>query len=344
MEQTAPTQLEYSSLLQGLLLDFERRLSRKIFDVNRTLTALSSELRRSITVENVPNIVLERAFAGRLCGKPKTDVSTVEELLTFVPPHMLVRKHYAGDFCLALPIFKCVSALPSSSFTLHNATPLSPNFFAAEGELFVPLRTSSFSDKCVDVISPFPGESPVTIDPHCYPPFRVSCGESDFVFPPNIKNPGAHEDEDGDDEQDDQSVLLRGVRKGDVGAAADPGVLSIGDVLMVRGHMYKVKAVTDGGMPYEVFGGADLIAFHEPFPFNAQRVVGRRCLPVIVRAKYGYMPRSALAPHEPVTLHCASTGIDKKFGMGAFNMEFSTLSFNEHLVCHRDSILPEHLK
>ena len=74
----------------SLLLDFERRLSRKIFEVNRTLTALSSELRRSITVENVPNIALERAFAGRLSGKPKTIVSTLEELLVYVPPQMLV--------------------------------------------------------------------------------------------------------------------------------------------------------------------------------------------------------------------------------------------------------------
>ena len=60
-----PTRDQHSSLLQGLLLDFEERLSRKIFDVNWTLTALSSELRRSITVENVPNIVLEGGFCWK---------------------------------------------------------------------------------------------------------------------------------------------------------------------------------------------------------------------------------------------------------------------------------------
>ena len=99
LDLPAPSR-DQCSLLQGLLLDFERRLSRKIYDVNRTLTALSSELRRFVTVENVPNIVLERAFARRLSGKPKTSVSTVEELLEDVPAQMLVRKHHSGAFCL----------------------------------------------------------------------------------------------------------------------------------------------------------------------------------------------------------------------------------------------------
>ena len=97
-------------------------------------------------------------------------------------------------------------------------------------------------------------------------------------------------------------------------------------------------------MPCEVYGGADLIVFDKAFPFNARKAVGRRCLPVLIKAKHGYLPSSAIiTEHEPVTLHCPSTGIDKKFGMGAFAMEFSTLSFNEQLVCHRDSFLPEHV-
>ena len=56
------------------------------------------------------------------------------------------------------------------------------------------------------------------------------------------------DEEDGSDEAE-RPVKLLGVRKGDVNVAAKAGELSIGDVLLVRGKVFKVKAVTGGGMP-----------------------------------------------------------------------------------------------
>ena len=85
--------------------------------------------------------------------------------------------------------------------------------------------------------------------------------------------------------------------------------------------------------------GADMLCFDKPFPFNARHVLGRICRPVEIRAKHGYLPRSALVPHEPVTMKFTSTKAAKKLGMGAFEVEFSSLSFNRELMCHRDSVL-----
>ena len=134
-----PGRDQHSSLLQGLLLDFERRLSRKIFDVSRTLTALSSELRRSITVENVPNIVLEQAFAGRLSGKSKTQAAGLRpspdagpktlfwRLLRGSPP---LQMSFLDSFFEILPstaLPTCVAFLPISP--LRGKKSLSPSPF-----------------------------------------------------------------------------------------------------------------------------------------------------------------------------------------------------------------------
>ena len=59
----------------------------------------------------------------------------------------------------------------------------------------------------------------------------------------------------------------------------------LGDVLLVRGKLFKVKAVTGGGMPREVCGGADLIVFDRVFTFNARTVTGHRCIPVLLKAQ-----------------------------------------------------------
>ena len=73
--------------------------------------------------------------------------------------------------------------------------------------------------------------------------------------------------------------MLWGVRQGDVGAAVKPGELTVGDVPLVRGKLYKVMLITRGGMPREVFRGADLVVFNEPFTFNQRElVVGAVCL------------------------------------------------------------------
>ena len=205
---------------------------------SRLRAALSSELRHSITVENVPNIVLEWAFAGRLSRKSKTIVSTLEELLVYVPPQMLVWKHYC-DLCVVLPLSKCLSSFPSSS-SLDGSTHscgLSPDFSAERKEIFVPLRPSPDSQDYVEVVSPFPGEGP-TIDPSCYPPFRLTCAENDFMFPPVAAKSHEDDDEEGEDSDGHTAVELRGIKKVDPGAAVMPGSLSVGDMQLVRGHVF----------------------------------------------------------------------------------------------------------
>ena len=107
-----------------------------------------------------------------------------------------------------------------------------------------------------------------------------------MLLPPAAKS---HEDdnEEGDDSDGHTLVELRGVMKGDPGAAVMPGTLSVGDVLIVRGHLFKVCTVTGGGMPCEIYGGSDLIVFDRKFDFNARKLAVRCCLPVIIRAKHG---------------------------------------------------------
>ena len=51
-----------------------------------------------------------------------------------------------------------------------------------------------------------------------------------------------------------------------------------------------MKAVTGDGMPGEIFGGRDLIVFHQAFDFNARKVVERLCPPVVIKAKQGFLP------------------------------------------------------
>ena len=107
------------------------------------------------------------------------------------------------------------------------------------------------------------------------------CGENDLLFPPAARS---HEDdnEDGDDSDGHTPVELRGVIKVDPGAAVTSGTLSVGDMLLVRGHLFKVCAVTGGGMPCEIYGGSDLIVFDRKLDFNARKVAARRCLLVII--------------------------------------------------------------
>ena len=79
--------------LNNMLLDFERRLCTKLFDVNGPLTALSSEARRYVVVDHVPELIFERAIKESLGGRKEMTVRTVEQLLQVVPAHALVRKH-----------------------------------------------------------------------------------------------------------------------------------------------------------------------------------------------------------------------------------------------------------
>ena len=78
------------------------------------------------------------------------------------------------------------------------------------------------------------------------------------------------------------------------------------------------------------------------FPFNARKVIATFCQLIHVKAKHGYSPRSALQPFEPVQIKFSSTKAAQRLCMGSFSVEFSILSFNKELVCHRDSVLPVH--
>ena len=169
--------------LNNMLLDFERRLCTKLFDVNRTLTALSSEARRSVVVEHVPELIFERAIKESLGGRKEMTVRTVEQLLQVVPAHALVRKHYSGDFCIMLPLLRCVNFIPAEALQNLPLPPFTPNFSAGKQEVFVAIGPAPFSDNFVEVFSPFPGDGPA-VNPEDYPTMRLSCGESDFVFPP----------------------------------------------------------------------------------------------------------------------------------------------------------------
>ena len=309
------------------MLDFERRLTTKLFDVNRTVSALTSEKRRLVVVENVPEIVFRRCLDGVMCGRAAAP-TTVSELLSIVPAHSLVRRHHAGDFCLIAPLFKCTHHFSNSSLTSSSLAPHTPGFFAEPQELFVPLKPAAFSERVVEVISPFPGEmpdDPCCIDPEKYPIINLS-HHLPLFFPPLT------------DSDQHPAIELLGVKKGDRGCFTQ-SCLSPGSVLLVRDHTYVVTHVTGGGQPYEVYQGADMIVLNNPFPFNARKVIARLCQPIHVKAKHGYLPRSALEPFEPVRMKFSSTKAAQRLGMGSFSVEFSNLSFNKELICHRDSVL-----
>ena len=122
--QRGPSAAALSTMFDNLLLDFERRLTTKIFDKNRTLTALSSEVRQTVTVENVPQLVFERCFKQQVSGKEAV-IRTVAELLDVFPCHSLVRRHFAGDFCVVLPLLQCSLPISHSSLSglLNNPLP-----------------------------------------------------------------------------------------------------------------------------------------------------------------------------------------------------------------------------
>lgn len=335
--QKAPPPKQLARLFDNLLLDFERRLTAKIYDANRTVTALASEVKHSVVVENVPELVFELGMKDAMGGRREAVVRTVEELIDIVPAHSLVRKHYAGDFCVCVPLLRCINTLPAQALQDLPTPPFSPNFDAQPQEIFVALKPAPFSDRFVEVFSPYPGPGSC-INPDEYPPMRLTCGEVDFVFPPRSAS-AMHAPDDAEDDDGNAPVELIGVKNGDVGCAAAAGALTMGETLMVRKKLYKVVNVTGGGMPCELYGGADLIVFDKAFPFNARKAVGRRCLPVVIRAKHGFLPAAALANFEPVKAKFTSTGAAHKLGMGAFQFQFCGLAFNEELVCHRDSAL-----
>ena len=88
----------------------------------------------------------------------------------------LVRKHYAGDFTLVLPILHCNTAFTEEAAAQLPTKPFSTNFSGSVDQLFVALRSAPFSDPedYVEVFSSLPGEGP-SIDCNHYPTMRLSC-------------------------------------------------------------------------------------------------------------------------------------------------------------------------
>ena len=307
-------------LFTDLLDELERQITMKIFDANRTLTSLNSELRRTVVIDGVHSSVFQEALEPRVGGTART-VTALDDLTSIVPPHSLVRKHPRGDFCLVLPLMvakKTIQPGPLADLPVAAAT---PDFQCHEGEIFVVLRRAPFSPYFMEVFSPYPGDGP-SIEREHYERVTIPAGGDDLVFPPDA----------------DAEVDLLGVMKGDAGAAADKSVLTKGDILICRGERFKVKAVTGGGTSQEIYGGRDLVVFDRPFPFNARKVNALRCPVVKVKAKRGFLPRSILEPFEPVTFKYSPYPQSKKFG--SLKVSFTSLAFNMYLVCHRDSFLP----
>ena len=178
-----PLASQLEGLFDNLPLDFERRLTCKIFDVNRTLTALSSEVRRSVLIEDVPELVFERGMKAAMDGSVDFVVRTMDQLTRIVPPHSVVRKHYAGDFCIVAPILRCTTSIPYSTLQDLPSPPLTSNFSASKQEIFVALGVSPFSPHFLEVFSPFPGDGDL-IDPLHYPQITVVCNKSPLVFSP----------------------------------------------------------------------------------------------------------------------------------------------------------------
>ena len=58
------------------------------------------------------------------------------------------------------------------------------------------------------------------------------------MFPPVAAKSHEDDDEEGEDSDGHTAVELRGIKKVDPGAAVMPGSLSVGDMQLVRGHVF----------------------------------------------------------------------------------------------------------
>ena len=90
----------------------------------------------------------------------------------------------------------------------------------------------------------------------------------------------------------------------------------------MRGKLHKVIHIAGGGMSHEVFKGAHLVVFDKLFTFNKARGCGRHCLPVLLKAKHGFLPSEVLEDYEPVRVKFVSSGAAQKLGMGSFHISF----------------------
>ena len=316
-----PKRSRVDSFFRDSLEELERQITVKIFDANRTLTSLTAEHRRTVEIDGIHTFTFEAALLEKMRGKDTT-VNTLSALVKVLPAHSIVRRHPKGDFCVIAPVMMSNKTLSHDYLaSLSDSALWTPEFSCEEGELFVPLAISSHSPDFVEVLSPNPGPAPEIVPSH-YQTTAIPVANVNLTFPL---------------EKEDDGVELVGIRKGDVGAAAHPGMLNAGDVLLCRGRQYRVKGVTGGGTKHEVFQGRDLIVFDQPFPFNSRKVVAHVCPPILVKAKRGVLPLSALSEHEPIKIKYTEHKQAKRFG--CLKITFCNLAFNKYLVCHRDSFV-----
>ena len=98
------------SLLEDITLDARLRLEKKIRDSNRTLTAISSERRKTIDVDGV-----HRQLFPDL--PPNSILRDLSSLSRFLSAKSLLRLHRSGDFCLVAPLQRCTDSLSFSKLS-----------------------------------------------------------------------------------------------------------------------------------------------------------------------------------------------------------------------------------
>ena len=292
-----PKRARLECVFSDMLEELERQVTVKLFDANRTLTHLTAEHRRTIEVDNIHVDIFECGLLEKMKGRNRT-VNLLSALVEVLPAHSIIRRLPKGDFCIIAPVMICNTTLKETTFE-NLELPSTPHFACEKGELFVPLRTSPCSERLIEVISPYPSPGPGIVRQHYEKTeLPVGCGDVKLTFPP---------------EKESDGIELLGIMKGDHGAAAAKGALSVGDVLLCRGQQYRVKAVTGGGSKHEVYGGGDLVVFDCPFPFNAKKALGHNCSPIAIKAKHGFLPRSVLDEYEPITLRFSEHKQAKRF-------------------------------
>ena len=168
-ERVMPKKPALSSFFSDSLIDLELRITRKLFDMNRTLTRMATTQRRVAELENVHLSTFEAAFFNKAvprqvatftslhdalqvsCSPTEDCVETFSDQLSafffdhichlqVLPAHSLVRRHPAGDICLILPLSVARENLDVATDINGRAL----HYGVRKGEIFCPL------DSCAD--------------------------------------------------------------------------------------------------------------------------------------------------------------------------------------------------
>lgn len=316
-----PSSAAERGIVTDLVEDLERRMTVKLFDANRTLTSMVAEARQTVEIDCIHEEVFRQTIGRRIGDRRAATVNTLDHLVSILPAHALVRRHPKLDFCLIAPVMRCKHPISNGVFSALSAPlqPETPDFRCDPGELFLPLAESTRDKRYVHVVSPYPGPGPA-INKEAYKRVQVSAGGKTLVFPPEDRS---------------RQIELVAVKKGDPGCAVEKGKVKVGDAILCRGQIFRVKSVVDGGRPDELYGGRDLVVMTASFAFNARRAVAFLCPPVMIKAKSGVLPYSVLEEYQPVKIKYSCPRQVKR--MGSLKLTFSSIAFNKFSVCHRDS-------